>query len=295
LAAGSIEGFGQDLEEMQIAAGGAQLEVEFGPGGFDLPREAIERWIQRAAQAVTKYYGRFPVPRMRIRINSSDRRGGAFGGTTWGKDPPFTRISVGRHATQEQLDTDWLLTHELIHTAFPDVDEEHHWIEEGIAVYVEPIARVQSGYLAAREIWNDMLRDMPKGQPQTGDEGLDHTHSWGRTYWGGALFCLTAEVQIRRSTHNRAGLQDALRAIRDAGGTIQNHWPLERAFAIGDRATGTKVLSEQYAKMKDQAVTVDLPALWRELGVQATEGSVRLDEQAPLASIRRAITAARPA
>jgi hypothetical protein len=66
-------------------------------------------------------------------------KSGVFHGTTWSSSPALTRISVGQHTTQEQLDRDWMMTHELIHLAFPDVAEEHHWIEEGIATYVEPI------------------------------------------------------------------------------------------------------------------------------------------------------------
>ena len=49
-------------------------------------------------------------------------------------------------------------------------------------------------------------------------------------------------------------------------------------------------LAELYAQMKDQAPTVDLAALWRELGVA---GTTRRDD-APLAALRRAITDAEP-
>jgi hypothetical protein len=49
------------------------------------------------------------------------------------------RITVGQHVTQADLDDDWVLTHEMIHFGFPSVEERHHWIEEGIATYVEPI------------------------------------------------------------------------------------------------------------------------------------------------------------
>jgi hypothetical protein len=280
----------EESAPLRLQIGGANIEVTFGPGGFDLPQAAIVTWIAKAAKAVTRYYGVFPVRLMRIRVNSSERQSGVFGGTTWGQDPPFTRIHVGRHTTQPQLDSDWMMTHELVHTAFPDVDEEHHWIEEGIATYVEPIARVQIGDLAAKQIWADMVRDMPKGEPQPFDEGLDHTHTWGRTYWGGALFCLVADVRIRQASRNQKGLEDALRGIREAGGTIENHWRLEQAFEVGDKATHTKVLTTLYSEMKDHASPVDLKALWRELGVTVSGGTVSFDERAPLAAIRRGIT-----
>jgi hypothetical protein len=130
---------------------------------------------------------------------------------------------------------------------------------------------------------------MPQGEPAPGDQGLDHTHTWGRTYWGGALFCLEADVEIRRQTGNRKGLEDALRAIADAGGTIDQDWPIDKAFAIGDKATGTQVLSTMYAQWKDAPVTVDLDKLWSELGVRRSGDGVEFVPGAPEAAIREAI------
>jgi len=147
--------------------------------------------------------------------------------------------------------------------------------------------------MSAEQMWADLLRDMPKGEPQEGDRGLDHTHSWGRTYWGGALFCFVADVEIRKQTHNKKGLQDALRGILEAGGDITHDWELAKTLRIGDRATGTTVLSDLYAKWKDQPVEVDLASMWKELGIVADRKSVRLVEDAPVAAVRRAITAPR--
>jgi hypothetical protein len=81
-----------------------------------------------------------------------------------------------------------------------------------------------------------------------------------------------------------------LRAIVAEGGTIDNSWPLDRAFAAGDKATGTHVLTEMYAKWKDAPVEVDLPKLWNELGVHPAGSDVEFDSKAPLAKVREAIT-----
>jgi hypothetical protein len=191
------------------------------------------------------------------------------------------------------LANDWMLTHEMVHLTFPSMAEEHHWIEEGIAVYVEPIARIHAKQMSAEQMWADLVRDMPKGLPQEGDRGLDHTHSWGRTYWGGALFCLVADVEIRKQTHNQKGLQDALRGILEAGGDITHDWELAQALRNGDQTTGTTVLSDLYSKWKDKPVNVDLASMWKELGIAADGKSVRLAEDAPMAAMRRAITAPR--
>jgi hypothetical protein len=182
----------------------------------------------------------------------------------------------------------------MVHLAFPSVDEKHHWIEEGIATYVEPIGRIRAGHLTAEQMWFDLIRDMRQGLPQVGDRGLDHTHTWGRTYWGGALFCLLADVEFRRRTNNTKGLENALRGILDSGGDIRKEWNLEDAFRIGDRAVAVQVLQPLYARMKDKPVSVDLDSLWTQLGIQSDGAKVRYDDTASLAAIRRAITAGEP-
>lgn len=277
-----------------IRVGGASIQVDFSSGSIDLTPNDILQWVQRAAQAVTTYYGRFPVPRERVLVVFAPDRSGVGGGTTWGGVggfPAFTRIHVGQHSTQQDLIDDWMMTHEMVHTAFPSQADEHHWIEEGLAVYVEPIARVQAGFLLPEKIWSDMVRDMPKGDPQAGDQGLDRTHTWGRTYWGGAQFCLLADVAIRKKTGNRKGLQDALRAIVDAGGTIDTEWPLTKALTVGDEATGMTALMDQCKRMSDTPVMIDLLPIWKELGVVPVPGGgVRFDNAAPFAAIREAIT-----
>jgi predicted metalloprotease with PDZ domain len=164
-------------------------------------------------------------------------------------------------------------------------------MEEGLATYIEPIARVQTGELQARQIWQDMVHGMPQGEPGPSDQGLDRTHTWGRTYWGGALFCLAADVEIRRQTGNRKGLQDALRAVVAEGGTIDHEWTLEHALEIGDRATETYVLTRQYAAWKDSPSPVDLEKLWNELGIRTAAGAIEFVPTAPLAGVREAITA----
>jgi hypothetical protein len=281
-----------------IRIGGAQIQVDFAEGKLDLSIEAILAHIQAAAAAVTSYYGRFPVGRARVLIVPMAGRGGEPQGTTWGDMggfQGFTRIRIGEHTTAADLADDWVMTHELVHYAFPSLPDDQHWMEEGLATYIEAIARHETGELTAQRVWGDMVRDMPKGEPGPGDEGLDRTHTWGRTYWGGALFCLSADVAIRRQTANRKGLRDALRAIVAQGGTIDHEWPLERALEIGDRATGTHVLAQQYAAWKDAPVQVDLPALWKELGIRSTGDGVEFVPDAPLADVREAIAGESPA
>ena len=280
----------QQLPATRIDVGGGALTVAFGPGELELSRDSILAWVTRCVRAVADYYGRLPDPNARLLIVPTDRAG-VRGGTTYGYHGAASRILLGRDTTQKQLSDDWVLVHELVHQGYPSVSDEHHWMEEGLATYVEPIARAQAGELSVQKVWGDLVRGLPQGLPRDGDRGLDHTPTWGRTYWGGALFYLLADVEIRRRTDNRRGLQDALRAIVAAGGNIARYWPVEKVLAAGDKGTGTQVLAQLYDQMKDTPVNVDLTGLWRQLGVSVSGTSVSFDDDAPLASIRSAITA----
>jgi len=200
---------------------------------------------------------------------------------------------AGTPPTAAELLRDWILPHEMIHLALPEVGDEHLWLAEGLATYVEGVARVQAGNLDAVEFWGELVRQMPKGVPLPGDRGLDQTHTWGRTYWGGALFCLEADVEIHERTGNRFGLQDALRAIARASGGYQRQWSIDRVLQTGDEATGVHVLTDLYVKMRDQPAAPDLAALWRRVGIDTSDDRERLDESGPGAALRAAITKAR--
>lgn len=272
--------------DLKVADSDIHVDVE----GSDFHGGAgpIMEWVSRSARIVAHYYNRFPTAKLHIRV-ISESGGGVRSGKTFGYEGGFIRIMVGRDVTEDELNNDWVLVHEMTHLALPDIGEDHAWLSEGLAVYIEGIARVQAGNRTQSDVWSEELKSMPRGLPQLGDHGLDHTHTWGRTYWGGAMFCLLADVEIHRRTQNRFGLQDAVRAIDSKSGGLTVDWPIERVLQTGDAAVGAPVLEDLYAQMKDTPVTPDLMGLWRKLGVEPDGDSVRLTDDAPLASIRLSI------
>jgi hypothetical protein len=281
----------QDTEQLKV--GGATIDVYLDPAPPPELRKLVLNWIATAARAVTTYYGKFPVPHVAIRVNIRDGEG-VNSGRAFGWEHAHIEISVGRSTTAAGFADDWTITHEMVHMAFPSVPEKHHWIEEGLATYVEPVARAEAGDLLPEKVWGDMFDSMAQGLPKSGDRGLDFTHTWGRTYWGGALFCLLADIEFRKRTGNRFGLEDAVRGIQKAGGSIEVEWPLARALKAGDQAVGVPVLEELYDQMKGTPVTPDLKQLWKDLGVDRQDGKVVFNNSAPLAPIRQAITAPVP-
>jgi hypothetical protein len=249
--------------------------------------------MEHAAEAVVAFYGRLPVSRVRLVITRSDR--GFSGSTRSARGLASIRLRVPNDVSAAALADDWVLTHEMVHLALPELEDRHHWLEEGVSTYVEPIARARLGFVTEDKVWGDMLSGMPKGMPERGDQGLDRTPTWGRTYWGGAMFCLLADVAIRERTGNRRSLDDALRGILEAGGNITVQWDIARVLEAGDRATGVPVMRELYDRFGQKPEAPDLAALWKRLGVSRSGEGVRFDDAAPLAAIRRSMTKPRSA
>lgn len=286
----SVRLHGQTADNaLTLQSGGATIHVSFSAPPAEPLKQAIQVWITKAATAVTTYYRRYPASAVNITVNLRNRWG-VDDGHASGWNGAQIEIAVGRNNTTSQFDDDWILTHEMVHLALPSVARKHHWIEEGLATYVEPIARARVGQLSEEKIWGDMVDGMPKGLPEGGDRGLDRTPTWGRTYWGGAMFCLYADTEIRRRTHNQKGLEDAMRAVLEKNGNIQTEAELTDLLATGDQATGVPVLTELYREWSAKPVTPDLTTLWKQLGVIPSGKTVRFDDSAPLASVRRAIT-----
>ena len=270
---------------------GAALELQFAPGFDAALRSEARAWVQRSARAVADYFGRFPVPRAELLLVPVDGDG-VGSGVSFGAPSPLIRVRLGRTTTHAQFLDDWIMVHEMVHLAVPGVPRSQNWLHEGIATYVESVARTRAGLIAAAPMWTELARAMPQGLPRDGDHGLDHTPTWGRTYWGGAMFCLLADVQIRRRSANRVGLQQALSGVLAAGGSYAVRWPVPRILEVADAAVGQTTLTELHTLLKDCPTDVNLDALWQDLGVPcASAGAAALRDDAPLAALRRAIAA----
>lgn len=278
---------GQPVIE-ELHAGGARLELQFAEGFGARLRAAARPWVQSAAATIGSYFGRFPVQEVELLLVPV-AGAGVRGGTTFGEPSVYVRLLVGVNTTPAQFQADWVLVHEMVHLAVPRVPRRHAWLQEGLATYVEGVARTRAGHIPVARLWAAMAHDMPQGLPAEGDRGLDHTPTWGRTYWGGALFCLLADVQIRRRSGLRLGLEHALRGVLAAGGSYAVTWPIDRILAAGDAAIGQDTLASQYARLKDSPTPTDLDALWRDLGVVPESSQARFRQDAPLAAVRAAI------
>jgi hypothetical protein len=256
------------------------------PKPLAVSNDDVTEWVGRAATAITHFYGRYPVQHVDIYVYP----GGS--GVNGGVEYVGQRINIhlGDDTTQSDLLSDWMITHEMFHLSQPDVDDDNNWMMEGMADYLEPVARVRIHQITPAKFWGDLVEGMPQGLPGAFDGGLDHTHTWGRTYWGGSMFWLLADIRVRQQTNNQKSVRDAARAVLDAGGDGSETWSLKKMLDAYDAATGTKVFNQLNEELGERPGKPDLDALWKSLGVVYRDGKVTFDDGAPLAAVRRGIT-----
>ncbi len=267
---------------------GFAIDVARLPGDLAVDDAALLRWVDRSASVVLSWARRPPIPRALVLVVPSSGRGIGFA-RTLGNGGASVLVPVGASATEADLLAGWELVHELLHVAFPNLPNEQSWFEEGMATFIEPFARARVGLVTEAEVWDRLARRLPFGAPGPSDGGLDGARSWGRIYWGGALFCLLADVAIRRESNGARSLDDALRAVLARGGNVAHRWDVTQVIDVGDAATHSRVLADLYTRQGRTRGDVDVDGLLRSLGVGWSNGAIRFDEKAPLAALRRAM------
>ena len=269
---------------------GGRIDVALGQGERGVRDEEVLAWIREGASDVVSLLGRFPVARLQVIVAS----GGPYSvgsAVTMGMGGASIFVVVGERTRKADLLRDWVMTHEMLHVAFPNMGFRQRWMEEGLSTYLEPLLRARRGRYETRKMWAEFVRAMPQGLPKDGDQGLDRTFTWGRRYWGGAMFWMHVDLEIRRRSESTRSLDDVLRAVFAAGGSVATRWDVARLAAVAEKATGTTALREIYDDWSGKAVAPDLGALWSSLGVRSDKTErITFDDEAPLAALRRDLT-----
>ena len=275
-----------ERQRQTLSVAGARVDLEVGLRGRPLPLESFETWVERAVTIVSEYFGRAPHPILAIGVVTGMPGAVRVGFHNRGRG---VTVMVGADVTPRALERDPILVHELCHAAFPYLARRHRWMREGLSTYLETTLRARADILEEAGVWRRFARGMPNGLTGPRDRGLDLTPTWGRTYWGGAMFWMVVDVELRRAGRS---LRDALRHICLNGGDARELWTTARVCQVGDEGTSSTVLRDLYLRHARARTDVDLAALFAELGVSdAGGGEVALDDSAPLAEVRRAIAA----
>jgi predicted metalloprotease with PDZ domain len=279
-----------ELRQSHVDVPGAGLDLVLLGPPLAMGDAAVLAWVKDAATCVARLYGGFPAQAtiFVIPVRGADE---VVFGRVMSLAGGSVALLFGTETKPSSEHSDWVVVHELSHLGTASLVGEAHWLEEGLATYYEPILRERAGWMTEAELWRHFVDQMPRGQHQAGDPpGLEERDDIDSTYWGGALFCMLADLEIRTASHGAKSLDDVMRAVHDRLGDATHGTRLADFLRVGDEATGTGALAGVHARFATAGEPVDLAATWRSLGVvTAADGSVTLRDDAPLAAVRRAI------
>lgn len=266
---------------------GERVEVRYPRETFlNLSDAEIREWICDQTSAVEQYYGQFPVRQLNIRLRPVSGKSSLSYGNAFPGNPPRINIFVGTEVSKKTMLNTWVLIHEMTHLAFPSLPDEQRWMEEGMATYIEPIIRVEAGIMSIEDLWKELMENTPKAVLGY-STGLDDTRSFDRLYWGGALFWLLTDIQLRKETGNRIGLKQVFRHILQRGGDISSDWAPKELLQRVNTFTKTSALEILYKKMGANYFAPDLSTLWSDLGIHLAGQTVVFDNNSELAAIRQ--------
>jgi hypothetical protein len=270
----------------------ARLDVAIlGTKTYAMADEAIFEWIEDAAKLRVSLFARFPVDHATLFVVPAKGEDEVVFGKVLSLAGASVVVVVGDRMPASARHKDWVLVHELFHLGFPTFRGEGRWLGEGLATYYEPILRARARWTTESEVFRQFARNMPRGQAESGSTvGLASRTDLDAIYWGGALFCLAADVRIRKETRGKRSLDDVLRMVLERGGDATRVWTVRDVIRLGDAVTGTSVLSDMYERYAAGGDRIDVDGLMNALG--APRDGQEADDSRPLAWIRRNITEA---
>jgi hypothetical protein len=270
---------GEKASEVRDPQG--EIELVVMDGQLKASTDEIAQWVRATALANADLWRGFPVARSTVVMVPTPGEASVPTGHVIAVGGVMVMVLVGSEIEPRALYDEWVLVHEFIHLGTPYIRDTGAWFNEGLATYLEPIVRYRAGWRSAQSVWEEWTGWMGRGvEPMS--KGLEN----GSPYWGGALFALTADMQLRRLTGGRMGLENCVRLILAKEGDVSVTAKTMDTLAIGDANSPEPVLTRLAAAHLSGA-PVDLDALFASLGVhKGAEGTVTFDDAAPLANVR---------
>jgi hypothetical protein len=258
-----------------------EIELVILDGPLKATDDEIVDWVHATALANADLWRGFPVARSIVAVIPVPGRANVPFGRVVSTGGIMIRVMVGADIEPRALYDEWVLVHEFIHLGTPYIRDTGAWLNEGLATYLEPIVRYRAGWRSAESVWEEWTAWMGRGL-----EPMRNGLRTGNPYWGGALYWLMADVELRRLTDGRMGIEDCLRVVLAESGDISVAAPTMPTLALAERDSPEPVLTE-LARKHLAGAPVDLVALFDALGVKRSGGNLVFEDSAPLAEVRR--------
>ena len=283
---------------------GATLHIEVRQPVTKHKAAEIIEWLRSTSSHISLAYGRFPNPSPHVVVIPTQDR-------AWGSDSPVPFGRVTRNGEErielyvdaerpiDEYYDDWTATHEFSHLMLPYVGERHRWISEGFASYYQNVLMSRAGQYTPRQAWQKLYSGMERGRISRPDLTLNEAADAGvrqarmKIYWSGAAIALLADIELRERSGGRESLDVALDRLQQCCLPSQRTWSGPELFTKLDALIDGAVFMPLYRRYANSEGFPDFGATFERIGINADDGAVGLQRDAPLAHIRDAITSRR--
>jgi hypothetical protein len=262
--------------------------------GFGERSEAVNAWLDRSATATARLLGRFPAERAQVLLLPEPHRRRSFGYALRGGGPS-TALLLPERPSDSQLDEDWTAVHELLHFALPPLPTDDAWLYEGLSTYFTAVARARAGMITSEEGWWELLDGFERGRKVgTGvslrkeSELMHENRSYWRVYWAGAALALQMDVELHEQGTSLAAIVNKFARARPGD---SHDWNADLVVKHLVELCGSSMPARIVAEHLDAKDFPDTADLRRALGVELIGDTVRYDDDAPKAAVRKAIMA----
>lgn len=300
------------LEEHRVELPGGVLRVALLFAAEPPQREKLLAWLQKVGETLLTAYGSMPLPDVQVTVVSIDdtslvfrfaaflQPGAVLGGESARGQGNGLQLVVDPSRPAQEFADDWTAIHELSHLLHPYLGDRGSWLAEGLATYYQNVLRARGGMLTEKQAWERLANGFRRGAAASSGKPLEQAaddmgkaHEFLRVYWAGAAYWLTVDVDLRRASGGRVGVDTALALFRDCCLPSYREWKPEQFVAKLDTLAKTRVFSRRYHEFAAMTAFPDWQRLFDRLGVHDGDDGLSLDGSAVDAKLRDDIVATR--
>jgi len=213
----------------------------------------LEQWIQVGIENLKHLYGRLPVSDVQILVFPLGYHSNPV---PWGEVMRGDAVHLYVDSTRslEELNRNWVLTHELSHLVHPYLTGADAWLSEGIASYYQNVLRARSGLLDIESAWKKLHAGFKRGIAQVNrvdtlardTRSMLRQRQYMRVYWSGAAIALISDVQYRDRSDGATSLDAVLAEFSTCCLPSRRRW---RAFRVRSRGRSPTRSKKHHGEM----------------------------------------------
>ncbi len=191
---------------MLCATAGAELVWHWDDKFDDAEQAKLREWVSTVAESVEETIAPYPFD-----VHMHFYRTAGAAPVPWANTIRSRRQGVNVHVNPDcsraDLLSDWTLYHELAHLFLPFLGRQQSWFAEGFASYMQYQLMHSAGVLSADDMWARYREkieraqsryDMPDRTFTEAAQALRARRDFPTEYWGGAVYFLRVDAELRR-------------------------------------------------------------------------------------------------